>query len=459
MLVTIQPSALTGEILAPASKSSMQRACAAALLRAGETIIHHPGYSNDDKAALGVIRDLGAAVTRLADGSLRVISKGAGHSGEGRAAGAGHGAVHSGGLEVNCGESGLGLRMFAPIIALSNEMIRVKGEGSLLSRPMDFFDEIFPQLGIRVVSNKGKLPLEIQGPLRPRDIDIDGSLSSQFLTGLLLSFSAAGARDVTIRVHHLKSKPYIDLTLQVMKHFGRGVENRNYEEFYFSGGPDGGTNDVPNGGVLEYTVEGDWSGGAFLLVAGAIAGPIVLRGLDVRSTQADKAILQALRDSGASLTIREDVIDIGPAAGADSAGGRSAQLQAFHFDATDCPDLFPPLVALAAQAEGTSVIAGVSRLAHKESNRGLTLQEEFGKMGVTIDLVGDKMLIRGGGGVKGATVHSRHDHRIAMACAVGALKAKEEMTIEEAQAIDKSYPDFYRHLQQLGATLSIISSS
>jgi 3-phosphoshikimate 1-carboxyvinyltransferase len=347
--------------------------------------------------------------------------------------------------------------MFAPVIALSSEVIRVKGEGSLLSRPMDFFDEIFPQLGVRVVSNKGKLPLEIQGPLRPRNIDIDGSLSSQFLTGLLLSFSAAGARDVTIRVHHLKSKPYIDLTLQVMKHFGWEVENRNYEEFYFSGGPgDGGVKgdgsvkgSEVNGGALEYTVEGDWSGGAFLLVAGAIAGPIVVRGLDVQSTQADKAILQALRDSGASLKIDGDKIDIGPA----------GALKAFHFDATDCPDLFPPLVALAAQAEGTTVIAGVSRLAHKESNRGLTLQEEFSKMGVTIDLVGDKMLIRGGGGVKGGRVHSRHDHRIAMACAVGALKASGAMTIEEAQAIDKSYPDFYQHLQQLGATLSVISSS
>jgi 3-phosphoshikimate 1-carboxyvinyltransferase len=297
--------------------------------------------------------------------------------------------------------------------------------------------------------------LEVQGPLRPRDIDIDGSLSSQFLTGLLLSFSAAGARDVTIRVHHLKSKPYIDLTLQVMKHFGWEVENRNYEEFYFSGSPNGGgdtgdrPNDRTNGSALEYTVEGDWSGGAFLLVAGAIAGPIVVRGLDIRSTQADKAILQALRDSGASLTIDDDAIGIGPAGG----------LQAFHFDATDCPDLFPPLVALATQAEGTTVIAGVSRLAHKESNRGLTLQEEFGKMGVTIDLVGDKMLIRGGGGVKGGSVHSRHDHRIAMACAVGALKGGGALTIEEAQAIDKSYPDFYRHLQELGATLSIISSS
>ena len=425
MIVTVQPSALTGEILAPASKSSMQRACAAALLRTGETIIHHPGYSNDDKAALGVIRDLGAEVSEQADGSLRVVSKGAGHG--------------AAGITVNCGESGLGLRMFAPIIALSGEMIRVKGEGSLLSRPMDFFDEIFPKLGIKVISNKGKLPLEIQGPLQPRDIEIDGSLSSQFLTGLLLAYVAAGAKDVSIRVNNLKSKPYIDLTLQVMDHFGWKVENRNYKEFYFS--------DKPGGGMPEYVVEGDWSGGAFLLVAGAIAGPIVVRGLDVRSTQADKAILQALRDSGAPLQIRADDILVGPPAG--------LRLKAFHFDATDCPDLFPPLVALAAHAEGTTVIGGVSRLAHKESNRGLTLQEEFGKMGVGIDLVGDKMLIRGGGGVKGGTVHSRHDHRIAMACAVGALKAEGEVTIEDAEAIDKSYPDFYRHLQELGGSIKI----
>ncbi len=365
-------------------------------------------------------------MTRLEDGSLQVVSKGVGGAAD---------------ITVNCGESGLGLRMFAPIIALSGQTVKVNGEGSLLSRPMDFFDEIFPQLGIRVVSNKGKLPLEIQGPLKPRDIAIDGSLSSQFLTGLLLAYVAAGAKDVTIRVHNLKSKPYIDLTLDVMKHFGWSVENRNYEEFYFSGGPDsrGGN------GVLEYTVEGDWSGGAFLLVAGAIAGPIIVRGLDAGSTQADKAILRALSDSGASLTMSDHAIGIGPATG----------LKAFTFDATDCPDLFPPLVALAAQAEGTTVIAGVSRLAHKESNRGLTLQEEFGKMGLSIDLVGDKMLIRGGQGMHGAIVHSRHDHRIAMACAVAALKAEGEVTIEAADAIDKSYPDFYRHLQELGGTVKI----
>jgi len=432
MITTIEPSTLSGVILAPASKSSMQRACAAALLRAGETVIRHPGHSNDDKAALGVIRDLGAEVSELGDGALLVKSGGVSAAGVKWS-----GRLDQGGIRVvNCGESGLGLRMFAPIIALSDKTIKVQGEGSLLKRPMDFFDEIFPELGIRVVSNGGKLPLEIQGPLQPKDIEIDGSLSSQFLTGLLFAYAAAGARNVAIRVRDLKSKPYIDLTLQVMKQYGWGVENENYEVFRFSA--------ERRAGNREYTVEGDWSGGAFLLVAGAVSGPITVRGLDEWSTQADKAILQALCDSGASVEIREAEMVIGPAA-----------LKAFSFDATDCPDLFPPLVALAAYCTGVTTIRGVSRLAHKESNRGLTLQDEFRKMGVTIELDGDLMRVHGGKGLKGATVHSRHDHRIAMACAVAALKAAGPVTIEDAEAIDKSYPDFYRDIQQLGASVNI----
>ena len=133
-------------------------------------------------------------------------------------------------------------------------------------------------------------------------------------------------------------------------------------------------------------------------------------------------------------------------------------LKAFHFNATDCPDLFPPLVALASCCNGTSAIEGVNRLAHKESNRGLTLQEEFGKMGIEIKLQDDLMLVEGGTGLKGATVHSHHDHRIAMACAVAALCATGQTIIEEAEAINKSYPDFYEHIKSLGADVSITNN-
>jgi len=435
MLTTIKPSKLKGAIQAPASKSSMQRACAAALLNKAETTILNPGHSNDDKAALGVIAALGAALLANDGGSLRITSQG----------------VSPEATKVHCGESGLGIRMFAPVIALSDKPITVTGEGSLVTRPMDFFDEIFPQLGIRVVSNKGRLPLEIQGPLQPKTITIDGSLSSQFLTGLLFSYAAAGAKDVAIKVDNLKSRPYIDLTLNVLKQFGWMVENRDYEEFYFPGAANTPQN-------RSYIVEGDWSGGAFLLVAGAVAGPITIKGLDTASTQADKAIMQALKDSGAAITEKEGAIVIGPAGSAENGSSTAvipSALKAFHFDATDCPDLFPPLVALASYCEGVTTIDGVSRLAHKESDRGLTLQDEFGKMGITIQLDGDRMRVHGGKGVKGTVVHSRHDHRIAMACAVAALQAEGETTIEEAQAINKSYPDFYDHIQQLGAVVSI----
>jgi len=393
----------------------MQRACAAALLANGTSVIRNPGHSNDDLAALDVIGKLGASIKRLDDGSLQ---------------------VHSHGIDpvadfINCGESGLGIRMFTPLAALSDRPLSIQGSGSLLKRPMNFFDEIFPVLGIKIQSNAGKLPIDIQGPLKPSNITIDGSLSSQFLTGLLMAYAAAGAKDVSITVRELKSRPYIDLTLDVLKHFGVSVTNHNYESFSFHG-----STLTP----ATYQVEGDWSGGAFLIVAGAIAGRISIHGLDPRSTQADKAILQAVISSGAFLSVTDDTIEVAP-----------AELKAFQFDATDCPDLFPPLVALAAYCQGTTVIQGVSRLAHKESDRGLTLQEEFGKMGIDVKLQDDLMLVSGGEGVRGATVHSHHDHRIAMACAVAALRAEGDTEILVADAIGKSYPDFFDHLRQLGA--------
>jgi len=419
MKAFVTPSVISGTITAPASKSSMQRACAAALIRTGETVIKNPGMSNDDVAAIDVIQKLGAVVTKLDNGNLNIVS----------------GGVKPQSSTINCGESGLGIRMFTPIASLSNSPIVISGMGSLTTRPMHFFDEILPQIGVSIVSDGGKLPLQIQGPLEPQNITVDGSLSSQFLTGLLMAYGGAGASDCTITVTNLKSKPYIDLTLSVMNHFGWDVSCINHEQFVFSA-----SNNALDNTTVTYQVEGDWSGASFLLVAGAIAGGIVVEGLDPFSTQADKAVLQALIDSGCQISILPTRIEIAP-----------LPLKAFHFNATDCPDLFPPLVALASFCVGKTVIEGVRRLAHKESDRALTLQEEFGKLGVTITLQDDLMIIEGGKGVTGGVVHSRHDHRIAMACAVAGLKANGIVEIEDADAINKSYPNFFKDLSYLTA--------
>ena len=421
MRAIINPSTLTGSIDASKSKSDMQRACAAALLHVGITFIHEPGNSNDDIAALDVIQKLGASI-KVRGNEIEINSNG----------------VQPVNDEINCGESGLGIRMFTPIAALSNRTLEMNGSGSLLKRPMDFFDQIFPLLGISISSNQGKLPIQITGPLKPASIDVDGSLSSQFLTGLLMAYSASKAQNVVINVNDLKSKPYIDMTLKVLKSFGMQVPVVNsYEQFSFL---DSSPVNVPD--PIHYTIEGDWSGAAFLFVAGAISGKVFIKGMKSDSPQADRKILQAIEDSGAQIEFTDEKYIVSPAA-----------LRAFKFDATECPDLFPPLVALASYCKGTTEILGANRLTHKESNRALTLQDVFGKMGVQVDLQGDRMLVHGGVKLLSVHVHSHHDHRIAMAVAVAALGAEGKITIDDAEAIDKSYPDFYRHMISLGADI------
>ena len=423
MRAVVHPSNITGSIKAPRSKSDMQRACAASLLHNGTTMIKDPGRSNDDKAALDVISKLGASINDQND-IITVVSNG----------------VSPKNNEINCGESGLGIRMFTPIAALSSKKLTISGIGSLVNRPMNFFDEIFPQLGIDISSNEGKLPLQIQGPLRPTNIVVDGSLSSQFLTGLLMAYAASNPQNVEIRVKDLKSKPYIDMTLQVIKSFGMKLPTvKNYESFYFDN-----TVIVENREQVVYTIEGDWSGAAFLFVSGAIASEISINGMRNDSVQADKKILEAISDAGAVLKYQDGTYTVSPSV-----------LNAFEFDATECPDLFPPLVSLAAYCKGVTRIKGAKRLTHKESNRALTLQDTFGKMGVKIDLDEDWMIDHGGVTLDAAQVHSHHDHRIAMAAAVAALKADGPVSIEDAEAINKSYPAFYKDLQTLGAQIVI----
>ena len=293
-------------------------------------------------------------------------------------------------------------------------------------------EEALTQLGVKCTSSGGFLPLTVQGPIVGGYCEIDGSVSSQLLTGLLMALPLA-VRDSEIKVNNLKSRPYIDMTIQILKSFGITIQNTGYSLFQIPGNQ----KYIPH----IYTVEGDWSGGAFLLVAGAVNGQISVQGLRRDSMQSDMAIIKALEKAGAQMKISENQIDI-----------FKSELKPFEFDATESPDLFPPLVTLASYCDGVSNIKGVSRLIYKESDRASALKEEFGKMNISIEVKDDLMSVTGGQ-LQGARVESHNDHRIAMAVAVASLGATGRVYIRDSQCVAKSYPGFFDDLRHLGAVV------
>jgi 3-phosphoshikimate 1-carboxyvinyltransferase len=423
MIATVFPSTIEGTLRVPTSKSAMQRALAASLLRKGRTLLRNPGHAEDDHAALRCIRALGATVEQY-DNFWVIESQG----------------IRAASDVLDCGESGLSIRMFTPLAALTGVPMKIVGQGSLINRPMRFFENVLPQLGVQVNLKNGCLPIGLSGTMRPASISVDGSLSSQFLTGLLMAFSAMRAEGVMIEVEELKSRPYIDLTIDTLRRFGLPTpRNEDYRRFIY----DSSVQDT-SAEPLEYVVEGDWSGASFWFAAAAVAGSIELTGLDPNSFQADRAIESLVLRAGVELNWLNGNLRI-----------RRGGATPFEFDATDCPDLFPPLVALASCCRGVSVIQGVDRLTHKESDRGVVLREEFAKLGLTITLEGNTMKVFGGSGLSGGVVSARGDHRIAMSLAVAALGANGPVRIEGAESVRKSYPDFWEHLRSLGVALSL----
>jgi 3-phosphoshikimate 1-carboxyvinyltransferase len=402
----ISPATFSGSIKAPPSKSYLQRAIAIAAM--ANHAIEIDGYapSKDVDAAISIAKNMGAEVEIHQQKTII------------------QGHFNAANISIiHCGEAGLSTRMFAPIVALKEEKVIVTGEGSLLKRPMHMVIEALQQLGKSVKSNNGLLPLEISGKLIPQKIKIDASESSQLLTGLLIALPFANG-DSEIEVRQLNSIPYIQMTLAILQHFGINIQHNNYQYFFIKGNQ--------NVQSTNYTAEGDWSGAAFHLVAAAIAGYVLLEGLNKNSAQADKAILEALEKAGARINwISDTSIKI-----------EKEKLSAFDFDATHCPDLFPPLAALAANCNGISKIKGIHRLLHKESNRALSIQSELQKLGIKVELKNDEMLIYGGK-ISGGKIFSHNDHRIAMMGAVLALNAQAPVEIEAAEAIQKSYPAFF----------------
>ncbi len=411
MKKSIKPSKIKGTINAPASKSMLQRAIAAALLAETPTKLLNPTYSNDSKAALQVIEALGAQVTTSKD---KIFIKG---------------GMNPTGEILNCGEAGLSIRMFSPVAALWHEDLTLTGEGSLISRPVSMIEKPLKALGVNVYTTNGCPPLTVKGPLQGGEAEVDGSVSSQFLTGLLMALPKA-TKDSRLTVKDLKSTPYIDMTVTLLKAFGVEIKHSNYKTFFIKGNQ--------TYSIGEYRVEGDWSGASFLLVAGAVGGCVTVTGLDMRSPQADRKIIDAIKAAGASVKTLGHQVEI-----------TRNELKAFDFDATHCPDLFPPLVALANNCEGVSVLTGVERLTHKESDRAKTLEKEFSSLGAKIRIDGNRMKIKGTK-LKGGIIDSHNDHRIAMAGALAAINAEGDVTIRNPQCVAKSYPDFYEDFAAIG---------
>lgn len=413
MIVTVYPSVLNGNIEAPPSKSMMQRVVALALLAEGESCISNPDNSHDSRAALKCAFDLGANI-KESDGRIYIS-----------------GPLAPRHHEISVGESGLGVRLFTPLCALSDQKMTISGTGSLLKRPISVFAQILPDLKVRVEDNMGFLPIHVHGPMQAGKIVVDGSLSSQYISGLLIALSAL--REASeLQVENAVSKPYLDLTLELLEKFGVRITQKDYKAFY-----------IPAKAQLKATnlrIGGDWSAGATLLVAAALTGDsgLNISGLNDEFTQADQEILQALRLAGLTINHSDTHYLI-----------QSGQIRGFNFDATHCPDLFPVLAALAVFGDRPTVIKGSHRLKHKESDRATALQTEFAKAGIRISLSEDEMTIYPSTPLP-CTMSSHNDHRIVMAAAILGMKGGP-IQITDAQAISKSYPHFFEDLKKVGA--------
>ncbi len=412
----VRPSKVDGRVPAPPSKSAMIRAVVAASLAPGLTEIWNPSFCDDALAALGVAAALGAKVVR-SEKSIKVRGRGR--------------LVNS---FLDCRESGLCLRLFAPVAALGQAEITLSGHGSLGRRPVGLMEGPLFDLGVACRSNGGFPPLIVKGPLRGGRTALDGSVSSQFLTGLLTALPACEGHS-EIEVSGLKSRPYVDLTISVLSKFGiTAVWDKQRDVFQVKGGQ--------RFEAGKFEVEGDWSGAAFLLVAAAIAGRVTVKKLAADSCQADRRIVDALRDAGAAVSIENDSVSV-----------EARDLRAFEFDATDCPDLFPPLAVLANFCEGLSSIRGVYRLRHKESDRARALVEELSRIGARLEVRGNVLRIHGGR-LEGGVVSSRGDHRMAMAAAVAGLRAGNGVRVDGYQTVSKSYPRFFEDLASIGGDVS-----
>ena len=428
MKVKIKPKKLGGTIPIPPSKSYSHRAIIAAALATSNkdkevSRIDNLKYSVDITTTTEIMENWGANIEIGED--FEIIK---GNSG----------IVNPKDEYTQCNESGSTIRFLIPIGLSNNNKIVFDGKGKLVERPLDSYYKIFDEQGIKYSNNNGWLPLNVDGQLKPGKYEIEGNISSQYITGLLYALPLLNG-DSELKINKtLESKGYIDLTLEILEMSGIKVVNNNYKSFFIKG------NQKYN--PFDYVIEGDYSQVAFWIVAGILGSEIKCLHVKKESLQGDREIIEIVQRMGANVEIFDDYIIVKP-----------SQTYGTVIDISQCPDIGPILTVLAALSKGETKIINAERLRIKESDRITSIKTELNKLGANVEEVGDSLVINGVERLTGsAELSAWNDHRIAMSLAIASIKCDGEIVIDEAESVKKSYPHFWEDFKKMGGDVEKI---
>ena len=422
----IKPGKLKGEVKIPPSKSMAHRAVICAALSNGISKISNVEFSDDIIATVNAMRALGAVINEEGD-YLEV--KGVNFKN----------IIPTREFErvVDCNESGSTLRFLIPIALVFEGVTRFIGRGNLGKRPLDTYYNIFDEQNIEYQYKEGELDLLISGMLKSGEFKVRGDISSQFITGLLFALPLIDGDSKIVITTEFESKGYIDLTLSAMKDFGIEIINNDYKEFIIKGNQSYIARD--------YRVEGDYSQGAFFLVADALKSDVNILDLKEDSLQGDREVIDVLERMG--MKIERDNNSI--------SGMIDGQLKSTVIDGSQCPDIIPILALAASLSDGKTEIINAERLRIKECDRLSAVTSELNKLGAKIEEKQDGLVIEGVKSFKGnVEVWSHKDHRIAMTLAIASTMCDEEIILKDYECVSKSYPNFFDDFKQLGGTFN-----
>ena len=417
-VIKLFPTSLHGSVSAVSSKSVAHRAIIAASLSNSPSTLTNVIVSEDIKATLHAVKKLGASI-KVTDSTVTIKPR------KKRLLKA---------KTIDCNESGSTLRFMIPVASLYDKTITFTGRPSLLNRPMTLYNDVFKQSSgmLEIAQDK----IVVNGSIKGNTYELDGSISSQFFTGLMLTLPLVDNDSTLIVKGNLESKSYIDLTIDVLRSFG--VSIREHDDRYYIKG-----NQSYNG--TKMAIEGDYSQAAFFMVAGAINGGISIDNLNINSVQGDRVIIDLLTDMNANPVVMENGFNITKS---DTSG--------MVIDVADCPDLAPILSLLGAVSEGTTKLINIERLRIKESDRVNSTVTTLKQLGADITSDESSITVHGKKQLDGGvTVDSFNDHRIAMMVAIAATVCKDPVTLTNATAVNKSYPTFFEDYQRLGGIIEI----